>query len=126
MIPGPDVKEGYFLREVEDVLLREYIFTHMHDTLSDLEQNCYSFVVKVLQGKMKAGIQEVDISQMAQHLERNGNAVTELLCRRMINKFEWDYIGRKYFIIVNGKKNWEKFDALRTSQIQKRTICSDN
>ena len=118
MIPGPDIKDGYAIRDIEPPLLRDYVYTHAHDVLSDQEMKCYPAVVIILQSKMDSSEHTLDISQMVNYLSTMGNAITEMLCRRMINKFEWDHIGNKYFEIVNGRKDWAGFDQIRASQVQ--------
>lgn len=96
----------------QPLLCRVWAFTHMLDNLTDKEQALYPQVAASLSGKKEI---ELDIQAMQERFW----PLTEAMCRRLINKFEYETKGKR-FIIINGSEIFKTTDALRAAYIQKR------
>lgn len=118
MIPGPIIKkdkDGLYTDE-ED---KEYIMSYMIDSLSEIELEAKSMIFNILNKKHESEDRIIDMFNMVNYTEHTKYPLTENMCRRLINKYEYEFINDKFFIITNGKKSWQKYDEIRKARIQK-------
>jgi len=91
----------------------------MIDNLSDIEKSIFSKVNDMLMAKMSAQKNVIDIESMMKWADSVNIPITEVMCRRMINKFEYEQCAKKIFIIENGSKEWDRYDKIRKAQVLK-------
>ena len=105
----------------ENHITRLYCTTHMLDAMSEDEIKVYPLVEPILQDKVKDNERSLDIKGLEKFCNSKGVIVTEVMCRRMVNKFEYDTYGipSKFFIITNGSEQWARYDQLREDFILK-------
>lgn len=126
MLPKPPAIAGYPLSEEPDTIARTFALSNCFNKLSDAETKATNNVYMQLQEKRRRNSRVLDLGKM-QDLHRSINLIlTEFECRRLINLWEWEYIGSHYFILENGSKEWTRYDQGRAAQIQKRMEREDN
>lgn len=118
MLPLPEEINSIVREDPEDIF-KSYLLSYMIDNLSDIERAIYGKVQDMLREKMNAGKITIDLEAMMKWADRVNVPITECMCRRMINKFEYEETGKKIFIIENGSKAWHRYDKIRRSQVQK-------
>lgn len=84
------------------------MISHMIDNLSEDEVKAYPVIKTTLAGKLERGEMEIDLLAMQDICWRKQWIITEVMCRRMINKFEFEEVGKKVFTLKNGNPAWEK------------------
>lgn len=120
MLPKPVEIDGYSIAECEDDFHKAWLYTKMLDSLSDVEKRAYNHVCLMLDEKLNRQDREINIEAMLIYLGKIGCELSEILCRRLINKYEWDTTGQVEFKITHGEKKWHQVDAVRATQIEKR------
>jgi hypothetical protein len=103
-----------------DSFTRMHVFVHAHENLSADESDAYFVVREVLASKKKKGVRLINMKDVIAYFVRKKVVMTELVFRKLINKFEYEEIGKTYFEIENGSLPWVHADALRAAAIQKK------
>lgn len=100
---------------------RSQLGVRMVENLTAVELQCKDIVYAMLNAKWRKDEREIDIQKMVHHFQTGrGKPLTEYMCRRLINKYEHDYINWYYFIIKNGDSDWKESDEIRNAQVQKK------
>lgn len=99
---------------------RMHIFVHSHEFLDEEQSHAYLLVREILKTKYNNRDSVLNIVDMLAYFSRKKLIITELMCRKLINKFEYEEIGKTYFEIKNGSLPWVNADALRAAAIQKK------
>lgn len=90
-----------------DCHLRLRVKSYMIDALTEDEEKAYPDIKFTLNEKWQRKELEVDILLMQEVCWRKNWIITEVMCRRLINKFEFEEVGKKIFTIKNGSPQWE-------------------
>lgn len=104
--------------DYENHITRLYCASHMLDAMTEDEIKVYPLVEPILQDKVNDNERWLDIKGLENFCSSKGVAINEVMCRRMVNKFEYDNSGM-YFIITNGTEKWKRLDQLREDKILK-------
>ncbi len=121
-LPKPPEIAGLKISEAEDSETKMIIMLHTFGDGSLLvpEQNAWRTFAMSLEAKFKAGSREIDIVKVSKHFESLNLPLTEFSIRKLLNKFEWDFVGDYYFYIVNGTRKYTYADLIRNAKVQKR------
>ena len=121
-IPKPPDIDGQKIGEAEDSETKMIIMLHAFGdgNLLTPERNAWRTFAITLEAKYKAGSRELDIKKVMAHFDSLNLPLTEFSIRKLLNKFEWEFVDDYFFIIVNGTRKYIYADIIRNAKVQKR------
>lgn len=115
----PLINPGF--EHIEDQELRINVMINSHDdnNLSDVEQLMILKIKEVLDRKLESGDYELHAANMLKWFRKYVTGfATEFYIRRLVNKYEWDYIGHILFTYKHGDPLFKRQDEVRLSCFQ--------
>lgn len=117
MIPKPTA----IVKAPDSPELQTFLQVNMINSLTETEVIAYGLLEGMLGRKVNLGDLIIDITKLNKYFNDSAScAMTEFMCRRIINRYEYDHHGTIVFLIINGTAEWKSYDDIRKRAIDRK------